>query len=60
MAEDCLEGDYPCSLLGYVLNHLQSNVCVDITSNSVPLTTIVELYNLNAITIRGQGNTINV
>ena len=56
--EDCLEGDYPCSSLGYVLNHLQSNDCVNITSNSVPLTTIVELYNLNAITIRGQGNTI--
>ena len=56
--EDCLEGDYPCSSLGYVLNHLQSNDCVNITSNSVPLTTIVELHNLNAITIRGQGNTI--
>ncbi|XP_065910756.1 uncharacterized protein [Dysidea avara] len=56
--EGCLEGDYPCSSLGYVLNHLQSNDCVNITSNSVPLTTIVELHNLNAITIRGQGNTI--
>ena len=56
--EDCLEGDYPCSSLGYVLNYLQSNDCVNITSNSVPLTTIVELPNLNAITIRGQGNTI--
>ena len=56
--EDCLEGDYPCSSLGYVLNHLQSNDCVNITSNSVLLTTIVELHNLNAITIRGQGNTI--
>ena len=56
--EDCLEGNYPCSSLGYVLNHLQSNDCVNITSNSVPLTTIVELHNLNAITIRGQGNTI--
>ena len=56
--QDCLEGDYPCSSLGYVLNHLQSNDCVNITSNSVPLTTIVELHNLNAITIRGQGNTI--
>ena len=56
--EDCLEGDYPCSSLGYVLNHLQNNDCVNITSNSVPLTTIVELHNLNAFTIRGQGNTI--
>ena len=56
--EDCLEGDYPCFSLGYVLNHLQSNDCVNITSNSVPLTTIVELHNLNAIAIRGQGNTI--
>ena len=56
--QDCLEGVYPCSSLGYVLNHLQSNDCVNITSNSVPLTTIVELHNLNAITIRGQGNTI--
>ena len=56
--EDCLEGDYPCSSLGYVLNHLQSNDCVNIASNSVPLTTIVELHNLNAITIRGQGNTV--
>ena len=56
--EDCLEGDYPCSSLGYVLNHLQSNDCVNIASNSVPLTTIVELHSLNAITIRGQGNTI--
>ena len=56
--EDCLEGDYPCSSLGYVLNHLQSNDCVNITSNSVPLTTIVELHSLNAITIRGQGNTV--
>ena len=56
-APDCLEGNYPCSSLGDVLNHLQSNDCVNITSNSVPLTTIVELHNLNAITIRGQGNT---
>jgi len=55
---DCLKGDYPCSSLGYVLNHLQSNNCVNITSNSVPLTTIVELHNLNAITIRGHGNAI--
>jgi len=51
--EDCLEGDHPCFSLGYVLNHLQSNDCVSITSNSVPLTAIVELHNLNAITIAG-------
>ena len=55
--EDCLKGDYPCSSLGYVLNNLRSNDCVNITSKSVPLTIIVELPNLNAIAIRGQGNT---
>ncbi|XP_065884514.1 uncharacterized protein [Dysidea avara] len=56
--QSCLKGIYPCSSLGYVLNHLQSNDCVNMTSDSVPLTTIVELHNLNAIAIRGQGDTI--
>jgi len=56
--ENCLEGYYPCSSLGYVLNHLQSNDCVNIASNSVPLTAVAELHNLNTIAIKGQGNTI--
>ena len=55
---DCLEGKYPCSSLGYVLNHLKSNDCVNIASNSLLLATMVKLHNLNAITIRGQSNTI--
>ena len=44
--------------LHYVLTHLESNDCVNITSHSVLLHTIIELNNINNVTIRGQSNTI--
>ena len=47
-----------CSSFHYVLTHLQSGDYVNVTSNSVSLLTVVELQNVNNITIRGQGNTI--
>ena len=47
-----------CSSFHYVLAHLQSGDYVNVTSNSVSLLTVVELNNINNITIRGQGNTI--
>ena len=56
--QGCLDGDYPCSSFSFVLRNLQSGDCVNITSNSVPLTTIIDLYNISAISIRGQGNTV--
>jgi len=55
--QDCLDGDHPCSSFCYALHNLQSNDCVSITYISVPLTTIIELYNISALSIRGQGNT---
>ena len=55
--QSCLEGDYPCSSLEYTLYHIQSYDCVNITSNTLPLTKVVELNDINAIMIRGQGNT---
>ena len=55
--QGCLEGDYPCSSLDYALSNLQSYDCVNITSDAVPLSTVVEMNDTNAITIRGQGNT---
>ena len=56
--QDCLEGGYPCSSLDYVLNSIKSNDCVSITSDSVTLSEVVEINNINNITIRGDGNTI--
>ena len=55
--QDCLEGNYSCSSLDYALQNLQSYDCVNITSNNVSLSTVVELNDTHAITIRGQGNT---
>ena len=55
--EGCLVGEYPCSSLDYTLSNLQSNDCVNITSNSVSLSTVVELNNIDAIIITGNGNT---
>ena len=56
--QGCIKGEYPCSSLDYVLSNVQSNDCVNITSDSVSLSMAVELNNISAITIRGQGNTI--
>ena len=56
--QDCLEGGYPCSSLDYVLNSIKSNDCVSITSDSVTLSEVAEINNINNITIRGDGNTI--
>ena len=53
-----LNNTLQCSLFHYVLAHLQSGDYVNVTSNSVSLLTVVELQNVNTITIRGQGNTI--
>ena len=47
-----------CSSFHYVLAHLQSGDHVNVTSNSVSLLTVVELQNVNNITIGGQGKTI--
>ena len=55
---DCLQGDSPCSSLDYVLSHLQSGDLVNVISSLVPLHTMVKLNSTNAITIRGNGNTI--
>ena len=55
----CILNNTPqCSSFHYVLAHLQSGDYVNVTSNSVSLLTVVELQNINNITIRGQGNTI--
>ena len=53
----CLEGGQPCYSLDYTLYSIQSYDCVNITSNALPLTKVVELNDINAITITGQGNT---
>ena len=55
--QGCLEAEYPCSSLDYALSNVQSNDCVNITSDSVSLSMVVELHNISAIAIRGQGNT---
>ena len=55
--EGCLDGDHPCSSLDYALYNLQSYDCVNVTSNNVSLSTVVELNDTHAIA-RGQGNTI--
>ena len=56
--QGCLEGEYPCSSLDYVLSNIQSNDCVNITSDSVSLSVVVEINNISNIAIRGNGNTI--
>ena len=53
-----LKNTLQCSSFHYVLAHLQSGDYVNVTSNSVSLITIIELHNVNNITIRGQGKTI--
>ena len=55
---DCLRSDISCQSLSYVLIHLQNNSYINITSDVVLLPRIVNLSYLNAITIRGHGNTI--
>ena len=58
-SQHCLLNNTPqCSSFHYVLAHLQSGDCVNVTSNSVSLLTVVKITNVNNITIRGQGNTI--
>ena len=56
--QGCLDGDHPCFSLDYALYNLQSYDCVNVTSNNVSLSTLVELNDTHAIAIRGQGNTI--
>ena len=56
--EDCLKGDYPCSTFEYALYHLQSNDCVTLTFNSIPFSTVVELYNLDTVNLNGLGHAI--
>ena len=56
--QGCLEEEYPCSSLHYALSNIQSNDCVNITSDSVSLSVVVEMNNISNITIRGDGNTI--
>ena len=55
--QGCLEGEYPCPSLDYALSKMQSNDCVNIISDCVSLSMVVELHNISAIAIRGQGNT---
>ena len=54
---DCLKGEYPCSSLDYVLSNIQSNACINIISDSVSLSVLVQIDNISNITIKGQGNT---
>ena len=56
--QGCINGDYPCSSLYYALSNIQSNDCVNITSDSVSLSKVAELNNISTITIRGNGSTI--
>ena len=55
--QGCLEGGHPCYSLDFALYNFQSYDCMNITSNTVSLSTVVERNDINAITIRGQGNT---
>ena len=57
-SEDSMTGQILCVSLNHTLTHLQSDVCVNVTSKSVSLLTVVKINNVNNITIRGQGNTI--
>ena len=57
-SEECLRQQIPCSSLDYALSYLQNGDCVNITSDRVSLPRTVNLSNLDAITIRGEGNTI--
>ena len=57
--QHCLLNDtLQCFSFHYVLSHLQSGDYVNVTSNSVSLPAMVELQNVNAITIKGKGTTI--
>ena len=53
-----LNNTLQCFSFHYVLSHLQSGDYINVTSNSVSLVTMVELQNVSAIAIKGQGNTI--
>ena len=55
---NCLRSDISCQSLSYVLIHLQNNSYINITSDVVLIPRMVNLSYLNAITIRGHGNTI--
>ena len=48
-----LNNTLQCSSFHYVLTHLQSGDYVNVTSNSVSLLTMIELNNINVISIRG-------
>ena len=56
--QDCLEGEYPCSSLDYVFSNIQSIDCVNIISDSVSLSVVIEINDISNIAIRGNGNTI--
>ena len=56
---DCLlQSDISCQSLSYVLIHLQNSSHVNIRSKLLSLPRVVNLSNLNAITITGHGSTI--
>ena len=57
-SEECLRQEIPCLSLHYALSHLQNGDCVNIVSDTVSLSRMVHLSNLDTITIRGKGNTI--
>ena len=57
-SEDCLKQQILCSSLDYALTHLQSGDYVNITSDTVFLPRMVNLNDLDAITIRGHGSII--
>ena len=57
-SKECLGQQIPCSSLDYALSHLQNGDCVNITSDTVSLPRTANLSDRDAITIRGQGNTI--
>ena len=57
-SEECLRQEIPCSSLDYALSHLQNGDCVNITSDTVLLPSTVNLSNLDAITIRGEGKIV--
>ena len=56
--DDCLKQQIPCLSLDYVLTHVQSGDDVNIISDTVFLPRMVNLSDLNVITIRGHGSTI--
>ena len=57
-SKECLGQQMPCSSLDYALTNLQNGDCINITSDTISLPRMVNLSDRDAITIRGQGNTI--